>query len=56
MDNSRVVVLRGTVSHFSKERATGDFLLSDADRSTAGRALMFCGRLKNFRAYPNFCV
>lgn len=36
MDNSRVVVLRGTVSNFSKERATGDFLLSDADRSTAG--------------------
>lgn len=29
-------VLRGAVSNFSKERATGDFLLSDADRSTAG--------------------
>ncbi|MCS6465993.1 hypothetical protein NX865_18805, partial [Burkholderia thailandensis] len=36
MNNSQVVVLRGTVSNFSKERATGDFLLSDADRSAAG--------------------
>lgn len=36
MDNGRAVILRGVVSNFSKERATGDFLLSDADRSAAG--------------------
>ncbi|AHI65103.1 putative type VI secretion system effector [Burkholderia thailandensis] len=36
MDNSQVVVLRGTVGNFRRERATGDFLLNDADRSAAG--------------------
>ncbi|WP_226377126.1 MULTISPECIES: putative type VI secretion system effector [Burkholderia] len=36
MDTSRAVVLRGVLENFHKERATGDFLLSDLERSAAG--------------------
>lgn len=36
MDTSRAVVLRGVLENFHKKRATGDFLLSDLERSAAG--------------------
>ncbi|AJX31564.1 putative type VI secretion system effector [Burkholderia oklahomensis] len=38
MDTNRAVVLRGLLKNYHKERATGDFLLSDLDRSAAGFA------------------
>lgn len=36
MDTSRAMVLRGVLENLRKERATGDFLLSDLERSAAG--------------------
>ncbi|AIO65768.1 serine-type carboxypeptidase family domain protein [Burkholderia oklahomensis] len=36
MDTSRALVLRGVLENFHKERTTGDFLLSDLERSAAG--------------------
>lgn len=36
MDTNRAVVLRGVLENLRKERAAGDFLLSDLDRSAAG--------------------
>ncbi|MFG6808892.1 putative type VI secretion system effector [Burkholderia pseudomallei] len=36
MDASRAVILRGVLENLRKERAAGDFLLNDSDRSAAG--------------------
>ncbi|CAK0316426.1 serine-type carboxypeptidase family protein [Burkholderia pseudomallei] len=36
MDTSRAVILRGVLENLRKERAAGDFLLNDSDRSAAG--------------------
>lgn len=36
MNIDKVVVLRGSLKNFKKERSTGDFLLSDTERSAVG--------------------
>ncbi|MDA5589937.1 hypothetical protein PL318_10925 [Burkholderia pseudomallei] len=36
MNIDKVVVLRGRLKNFKKERSTGDFLLSDTERSAVG--------------------
>lgn len=36
MNIDKVVVLRGRLKNFKRERSTGDFLLSDTERSAVG--------------------